>query len=177
MSTKSYTRKQLHKVIATNKRENALSLAGACRAYASYISKANLQKICKDLKLPMQIATDIYEASKKHDGIMNIVRQMIPMIDNTYIEFRTYKKTYKDKKNESLNVSPSENLQKKVIVGSSFKEFGHKSPIKQNSVGAWYITIDKGDYTEIKVAVKKETYNTTFVEKCIEEYLSKDLAK
>ena len=177
MGTKSYTKKQLHKVLSVNKKENGVSLAGACRSYAANISKQNLQKICKDLKVPLQIATDIYEAAKKHDGIMNIVRQMIPMIDNTYIEFRTYKKTYKDKKNESLNVSPSENLQKKVIVGSNFKEFGHKNPIKQNSVGAWYITIDKGDYIETKVAIKKETYNTSFVDKCIEEYLSKDLAK
>lgn len=177
MSTKNYTRKQLHRVIVTNKRENALSLAGACRSYASNISKQNLQKICKDLKLPLQIATDIYETAKKHDGIMNIVRQMIPMIDNTYIEFKLYKKVYKDKKNESLNISPSENLQKKVIVGKSFKEFGHKSPVNQSTVGAWYITVDKGDYLETKVAVKKESYNTTFIEKCIEEYLSKDLAK
>lgn len=167
------TEKQIGKV--QNKvLKNSKSLIGACKLYNELFKNcAELKAVCKELEIPIEAAVRLSKLAKEKDATLKACLSMLPKIDNTFVRFVTYEKTYFDEKQRDKNTKISEKQSERIVAGKTFKPFGLAESVSYSETDKpYYNVVSKDDYKLTTVAVRIENYNVQLVAKCVKRYLS-----
>lgn len=167
------TEKQIGKV-QNQMLKNSKTLVGACKLYNELFKNCTeLKSICKELDTPIEVAVKLSKLAKEKDATLKACLMMLPKVDNTFIRFVTYEKTYFSDKDKDKNTKISEKQSEKIVVGTTFKPFGLSESVSYSETDApYYNSVTKEDYRLTTVAVKIENYNIQMVAKCVKRYLS-----
>lgn len=167
------TEKQISKV-QNHVLKNSKSLVGACKLYNELFKNCTeLKAVCKELNIPMEVAAKLSKLSKTKDETLKACLMMLPKIDNTFVRFVTYEKTYFNNRDKDKNTKITEKQSEKIVAGKTFKSFGLSESVSYSETDApYYNSLTKEDYRLTTVAVKIENYNIQLVAKCVKRYLS-----
>lgn len=167
------TEKQIGKV-QNHVLKNSKSLVGACKLYNELFKNCTeLKAVCKELDIPIEVAVKLSKLAKEKDATLKACLLMLPKVDNTFVRFVTYEKTYFNNKDRDKNTKISEKQSEKIVVGTTFKPFGLSEAVSYSDTDEpYYNTVTKEDYRLTTVAVRIENYNVQLVAKCVKRYLS-----
>lgn len=167
------TEKQFGKV-QNHVLKNSKSLVGACKLYNELFKNCTeLKTVCKELNIPIEAAIKLSKLAKEKDATLKACLSMLSKIDDTFVRFVTYEKTYFDDKQKDKNTKISEKQSEKIVIGKKFKPFGlAESVVYSDTDTAYYNSVTKDDYRLTTVAVRIENYNIQLVAKCVKRYLS-----
>lgn len=154
--------------------KNSKSLVGACKLYNELFKNCTeLKSVCKELDIPIEVAVKLSKLAKEKDATLKACLMMLPKIDNIFVRFVTYEKTFFNEKQKDKNVKISEKQSEKIVAGKTFKPFGLSEAVNYSDTDEpYYNTVTKEDYRLTTVAVKIENYNIQLVAKCVKRYLS-----
>lgn len=169
----AFTEKQVNKV-QNSILKKSKTLSGACKLYNDlFKNQSDLKAVCKELDVPVAIATQLSTIAKTKDATLNICYEMLAKVDNTFVRLVSYSKVYKDKSLSDKNTSISKSMSDKIVSGTEYKSFGYCSPIKYSeSPSPYYKQNDNDNYTQTHVAIKYDSYSILLVSKCVSRYLT-----
>lgn len=169
-----FTEKQVNKV--SNKVINSSkTLSGACKLFNNlFKNKKELTDVCKELEVPVSIAAALAAVAKKKDGTLQACIATLPRVDNTFVKYVQFDRTYKDKNRQSENMRISEKTAEKKVAGKQHKPFGMTTPvdIDGGAVSSYCFKKENEDYIATYVAVKQESFSLKLIAKCVACWLA-----
>lgn len=171
------TKKNVNKLQNAVIKENAANLAGAVKLYnALFANGSDLKAICKALEIQAEYAVKVAALAKDKKNMVAVCSQMLPKVDNTFVNFTLYSKVYKDSnidKEKGVEAKTADWCAENVVYGSEYKAFGFTiaESLETKKSTKWLIK-ETDEYKATYVAVKIKTYSIRTVAKCVSEYLA-----
>lgn len=171
------TKKNVNKLQNAVIKENASTLAGAVKVYKALFSNgAELKAICKALEIPAEYAVKVANLSKDKKRLVTVCSQMLPKVDDIFVNFTLYSKVYKDtnvNKEKGIEAKTADWCAENVVYGSEYKAFGFTTaePLEAKKSTKWLVK-ETDEYKATYVAVKIKYYSIRTIAKCVSEYLA-----
>lgn len=171
------TKKNVNRLQNAVIKENAANLAGAVKLYSAlFANGADLKAICKALEIPAEYAGKVAALAKDKKRLVAACSQMLPKVDNTFVNFALYSKVYKDTdadKEKGIEAKTAEWCAENVVYGSEYKAFGFTTAESlENKKSTKWVVKENDEYKSTYVAVKIKSYSIRTVAKCASEYLA-----
>lgn len=172
------TSKDLNKVQNEVKKASEKTLTGAVKAWAQlFKSGKEINEILKenDIKVDKEIVPALVSLAKDKEVVIQLCKEILPRIDNTFCAYKEVEREYYDKQDEEKNVKLSEGkINEIAIIGNTHKRFGYCEPIAYNDTGSvpYYEVFNGSDKRIIKVAIPIKRYTYNLIAKCITYYLA-----
>lgn len=177
--TQMFTEKQVNKV-CNKVFKSCKTLSGACKMFNNlFKSKKELVEICKELDMPTAIGVALAEIAKKKDVTLQACIATLPKVDNIFVKYVQYERTYKDSNRQSENMKISEKTAEKIVAGKQHKPFGISTPvdIDGGNTSGYYYKKESQDYIATYVAIKQDSFSVKIVAKCVACWLSHQQSK
>lgn len=171
------TKKNVNKVQTAVIKENAAKLVGAVKLYnALFANGADLKAICKALEIPAEYAVKVASLAKDKKSLVAVCSQMLPKVDDTFVNFALYSKVYKDSKvdkEKGMEAKTADWCYDNVVYGGEYKPFGFATAetLETKSSAKWIVK-ETAEYKATYVAIKIKSYSVRTVAKCVSEYLA-----
>lgn len=171
------TKKNVNKLQSAVIKENAANLTGAVKLYnALFANGADLKSICKAFEIPSEYAVKVAALAKDKKRLVAVCSQMLPKVNDTFVNFSLYSKVYKDTKadkEKGVEAKTADWCADNVVYGGEYKSFGFTTAesLETKKSAKWLIK-ENDEYKATYVAVKIKYYSIRLVAKCVSEYLA-----
>lgn len=171
------TKKNVNKLQNSVIKENAANMVGAVKMYNALFSNgADLKAICKALEIPAEYAVKVAYLAKDKKRLVTVCSQMLPKVDDIFVNFSLYSKVYKDTnvdKEKGIEAKTAAWCAENIVYGSEYKPFGFATAetLETKSSAKWIVK-ETDEYKATYVAVKIKHYSIRAVAKCVSEYLA-----
>lgn len=169
------TSKYINKVQSEVKKASEKTLTGAVKAWCQlFKSGKEVNEILKDndIKVDKAIVTALVSLAKDKEVVIQLCKEILPRIDNTFCAYKEVEREYYDKQDAEKNVKLSEDKVAEIsITGKAHKRFGYNEPIEYEG-GVYYEVFNGSDKRIVKCAVPIKRYTYNLIAKCITYYLT-----
>lgn len=174
------TVKEINRVQKTVLNESRRNLSGAVKLWCSLFAKqTDVEAILKasELTYSKQSVAAISKLAKDKDKVLEICKQVIPTVGDTFVKFAVVSKEYFDttKADQNYKIN-TEKLNNMVVLGTTYKPFGLSYPIVYSDTEIpYFLPSIKEDVKIVRAAVKVDSFNINLICKCVTYWLTHEI--
>lgn len=169
------TNKELTRVQSEVKKASEKTLTGAVKAWCQlFKSRKEVNDILKenDIKVDRAIVPALVNLAKDKEVVIQLCKEILPRIDNTFCAYKEIKREYFDKLDQDKNIKIAvDKIENIAILGTNHKRFGYNEPVKYGG-GIYYDVFNGQDKRIVKCAVPIKRYTFNLIAKCVTYYLT-----
>lgn len=169
------TSKDIDKVQKEVKKASEKTLTGAVKAWCKlFKSGKEVNEILKDnnIKVDKAIVPALVSLAKDKEVVIQLCKEILPRIDNTFCAYKEIKREYYDKRDAEKNMKLSEEKVEEIaIIGNTHKRFGYNDPLEYE-FGVYYDVFNGSDKRIVKCAIPIKRYTHSLIAKCVTYYLT-----